>query len=252
MDLGLAGKRVLVTGGASGLGAALVQTLAAEGAEVCLNYRSREAEAQALVDKISTAGGKAVAIQADLVDRSQVTSLFEQAVQQLGGLDILVNNAGLWLTCKMTEMTEDDWDRSIEVNLTSAVRLCQLFIQHCLADARRGRILNITSQAAFNGSTTGHVPYAVAKAGLVSLTRSLANEMGSNGITANCLAIGTMESPMIAAALEKRREYYETRIPIGYIASPQEVADVAAFLVSERSRDMTGATVDVSGGQLRH
>lgn len=250
MDLGLKDKRVLVTGGASGLGAALVRTLGAEGARVAINYRSRADEARQLVDDLGSE--RAVAIKADLSDRKQVETLFDESVQALGGLDILVNNAGLWLTCKIGDITDDDWDRSMNVNLYSALMLSQRFIVAAKDEGHGGSILNVTSQAAFRGSSTGHVPYSMAKAGMVGMTRSLANELGDSGITVNALAIGTMESPMIAKALETRREFYEARIPIGRLATPEDVAGVAAFLVSQRADYMTGATIDVSGGQLRH
>ncbi|MGO1638807.1 SDR family NAD(P)-dependent oxidoreductase [Ancrocorticia populi] len=250
MDLGLQGKRVLVTGGASGMGAQLCRKLVAEGARVVINYRSREDEARKLVEELGA--DNAVAIRADLAVRTEIDELFDGAAKWFGGLDILVNNAGLWLTCKIGEITDDDWDRSMDVNIYSALMLSQRFIVAAKEAGRSGRILNVTSQAAFFGSSTGHIPYAIGKAGMVALTRSLANELGSCGITVNALAIGTMESPMIAEALETRREFYEARIPVGRLATASEVADVAAFLVSERSNYMTGATVDVSGGQLRH
>lgn len=252
MDLGLTGKRALVTGGASGMGAALVKTLAAEGAQVCVNYRSRSDEAQQIIDEINQAGGRAVAVQADLAHQDQARRLFDESVDLLGGLDILVNNAGLWLTCEIGEITEEQWDVSLAVNLKSPMMLSQWFVKHCVTNGHTGRILNVTSQAAFRGSSTGHLPYAVSKGGMVTMVRSMATEMKDNGVTVNGLAIGTMDSPMIAAALEQRREFYERRIPVGYLASPQQVADIAAFLVSERSNYMTGATVDVSGGQLLH
>lgn len=249
MDLHLTGKRALVTGGASGMGAALVKILADEGASVALNYRSREADARAMADGVD---GEVVPIHADLSDRSQTRNLFEKSVEAFGGLDILVNNAGLWLTANICEFDDKLWDDTLEVNLGAPMLLSQLFIAHCTGESKPGRILNITSQAAFRGSSTGHVPYATAKGGMVTMTRSLAKEMGSNGVTANCLAIGTMESPMIADALENKREFYEARIPIGYVATAEQIASVAAFLVSEKSSYMTGATVDVSGGQLLH
>lgn len=250
MELGLTGKRVLVTGGASGLGAALTRTLVAEGAKVALNYRSREGEAAAIVAELGE--DKVAAIQADLSVFADVNRLYDEAVATFGGLDIIVNNAGLWLDTTIGQISEDDWDRSIDVNLKAPMQLSQRLVNDCVSEERPGRILNITSQAAFRGSSTGHVPYAAAKGGMVTLTRSMAREMKNNGVTVNALAIGTMESPMIADALADRRDFYEARIPIGYIASPQQVADVATFLVSERSSYMTGATVDVSGGQLLH
>lgn len=250
MELGLTGKRALVTGGASGLGAALTRTLVAEGAKVALNYRSRKGEATAIVAELGEEN--VAAIQADLSVFADVNRLYDEAVATFGGLDIIVNNAGLWLDTTIGEISEEDWDRSIDVNLKAPMQLSQRFVSDCVSEGRPGRILNITSQAAFRGSSTGHVPYAAAKGGMVTLTRSMAKEMKNNGVTVNALAIGTMESPMIADALADRRDFYEARIPIGYIASPQQVADVATFLVSERSSYMTGATVDVSGGQLLH
>ena len=249
MDLGLTGKRILVTGGASGLGAALTRALVAEGANVAVNYRSRQGEAQALVDESE---GGVTAIQADLADSAQVSALFAQAVERLGGLDVLVNNAGVWLTCSVGTITERDWDLSIDVNLKAPMLLSQMFVEHCTGEGRTGRILNVTSQAAFRGSSTGHIPYAAAKGGLVTLTRSMARELGPCGVTVNAIAIGMMDSPMVAKALEERREYYEAQIPIGYVAAPADIADIAVFLVSERAKYMTGATVDVSGGQLMH
>lgn len=249
MDLNLTGRRVLVTGGASGMGAALVKILVGEGARVALNYRSRADEARELAGSLD---GDVYPIHADLADRAQVQNLFTEAVRVMGGVDVLVNNAGLWETVEVGEVTDDVWDRSMQVNLTAPMFLSQELIKHCVGEGRPGRILNITSQAAFRGSSTGHVPYAAAKGGMVTMTRSLAREMGPNGITVNCLAIGTMESPMIADALEEKREFYEARIPIGYVAKAEQVASVAAFLVSDQASYMTGATVDVSGGQLLH
>lgn len=254
MDLGLAGKRALVTGGASGLGAALTRILAEEGASVAVNYRSRATEATTLAEELTgiTPTTRVVAIHADLASREDVRSLFDASIQEFGGLDILVNSAGIWVDSVIGEITDDVWDRTMDVNLRAPTMLSQWLVNHCRDSGHSGRILNITSQAAFRGSSTGHLPYATTKGGMVSMTRSMARELGNCGVTVNCLAIGTMESPMIAKALETRREFYEKRIPIGHIASTREVADVAAFLVSERAAYMTGATVDVSGGQLMH
>ncbi len=250
MDLRLQGARALVTGGASGLGAALTRALVGEGAKVALNYRSRSSEAEALVAELGAEN--VVPIQADLSNTTDVEGLYAQASAAFGGLDILVNNAGVWETCEIGQIGLDQWERSMAVNLRAPMILSQALVHDCTEAGRPGRILNITSQAAFLGSSTGHLPYAAAKGALVTMTRSMAREMGNNGITVNALAIGTMESPMISAALDKRRDFYASRIPIGHIAQPEEVADVALFLLSPRSGYMTGATVDVSGGQLRH
>ncbi len=253
MDLGLSGKRVLVTGGASGLGAALVRTLVEEGARVCLNYRSRRDEADALVTELSDESQtNIVAVQADLSDMQQVRNLFTEATKQLGGLDAVVNNAGIWLTCQIPEITEDEWDKTMDVNLKAPMILTQMLVKHCQDEGKPGVVLSVTSQAAFRGSSTGHMPYAASKGGLISMTRSLVQEMKDCGVRFNTLAIGTMESPMIAQALAARREFYESRIPIGYVAKAEQVAAIAAFLVSDKADYITGACIDVSGGQLLH
>lgn len=250
MDLQLQEKTFLVTGGASGLGAQLTRTLVEEGARVALNYRSRKTDAEALVSELGA--DNVVPIQADLRDFAQVNHLYDAAIEAFGHLDGLVNNAGLWLTTTIGSISEEDWDASIDVNLKAPMQLSQRFAQSCIDDGRPGRILNITSQAAFRGSSTRHLPYATAKGGLVTMTRSIAREMADNGVTANALAIGIMETTMIAEALKTRREYYENQLPIGRIATTREIADIAVFLLSPRSGYMTGATVDVSGGQVMH
>lgn len=267
MHLDLKDQHVLVTGGASGLGAAISRALVAEGARVTINYRSRREEAVRLQAEL---GESTQIVQADLNKPRQVEALYSGAIQGLGPVDRLVNNAGLWLTTQLGETTPDEWHASIDVNLTSAFDLSQRFIRDALArnaeevtgamvshDAlgprkTRGRILSITSQAAFAGSTTGHLPYAVAKAGLVAMTRALVRETGASGITANCLAVGIMDTPLIADTLRERREYYENRIPLGRVATPEEIADIALFLLSDRSGYITGATIDATGGMLLH
>ena len=252
MDLGLKGKVALVTGGSRGLGRAICLGLAAEGARVIVHYgRNREA-AEEVVEKIKALGSEAVSLQADLADREAVRTLLPRAIEAFGQLDILVNNAAIWPTSWVKDMEEDHWRRTIDVNLTAPFIFCRDMVNHLLQRGVGGKILNITSQAAVHGSTSGHADYAASKAGLVTFTRSLAREVARHGINVNTMAPGIVETDLIKPALEKNRQRYLDRIPLGRIATPEEVAAVAVFLVSEPASYITGATIDVSGGMLMH
>jgi len=143
-----------------------------------------------------------------------------------------------------------EWRRTMDVNLTAVFLASQRFVQLNLAAGRKGKILNVTSQAAFNGSTTGHAHYAAAKSGVVTFTISLSREVAARGINVNALALGMVETPMSSEALARDRAYYEKRIQIGRIAAPEEVARFAVFLVSGAADYFTGATYDATGGML--
>jgi 3-oxoacyl-[acyl-carrier protein] reductase len=239
MNLELNGKTALVTGGSSGLGAAICRALLVEGARVWSISRSEPT------------GAGVGFIPADLAVPGEVETVMRRAREAAGaGPDILVNCAGSWPTHFVRETTLADWQRTLDVNLTSLFVLSRDFVNDCLPTQRRGVILNITSQAAFGGATSGHADYAAAKAGVVNFTKSLAREVAGAGIRVNALAPGMMETPMSAEALADRREKYLERIPLGRIADPAEVADVAVFLCSDRAGYMTGTTVDVSGGMI--
>jgi 3-oxoacyl-[acyl-carrier protein] reductase len=243
MNLELTGKRALVTGAAGGLGAAIARALSQE--DVVSVQADRYEPSENL-----PAGN--VYLPCDLADMDNTSSLLARAKDAIGGLDILVNCAGLWPTCTVAEMTLAEWAKTMDVNLTSVFVLSRDFVNHCVAASQSGVILNVTSQAAFGGATSGHAHYAAAKAGLVNFTRSLARETAGQNIRVNALAPGMMETPMSSDALAARRKAYLKRIPLGRIARPEEVADVAVFLCSPRAGYMTGATVDVSGGMLMH
>ena len=248
----LANKVAIITGAGRGIGRAIALKYAQEGASVVITDLKIDETVEAFVKELEGLGVKAKAYASNAANFEDAHKLVEAVVADFGRIDVLVNNAGVWLTCSVGTITERDWDLSIDVNLKAPMLLSQMFVEHCTGEGRTGRILNVTSQAAFRGSSTGHIPYAAAKGGLVTLTRSMARELGPCGVTVNAIAIGMMDSPMVAKALEERREYYEAKIPIGYVAAPADIADIAVFLVSERAKYMTGATVDVSGGQLMH
>ncbi len=251
MKLHLQGKNALVTGGATGLGQEFVRSLAQEGVNVCFTYRSHPKEAALLVNEISqNSDVKVSAICADLSNSDDINTLFNQGISEFGQFDILINNAGIWLSGKATDISLQDWDHVMNVNLKSIFHLSQLFVNQCLNKQLTGSILNITSQAAFHGSTTGHAHYAASKAGLVAFSISLAREVAKQNINVNNIAVGIMDTDMIRENLDSDPKYYLNRIPNGRIASPSEIADIGVFLVSEKASYMTGATIDVTGGML--
>ena len=258
MDLKLKDKVAIVTGGSRGLGRAISLALAAEGVKVAINYlRDPEAgidltdEARELA-KIVRAGHsvEALALPGNVAHAADVERMFLDTEQQLGPVDILVNNAGIWPTAFVRDMTEADFRRVLDVNLIGSFLTCREAVRRWLERGRRGRIVNVTSQAAFHGATSGHAHYAASKAGLVSFSISLAREVAPHGINVNLVAPGMMRTEMAREALQKDEKRYLERIPLGRVADASEVADVVVFLASDRAGYMTGTTADVTGGML--
>lgn len=251
MDLHLSDKVSLVTGGAIGLGKTIALRLAAEGARVVVNDYARLQEAKALVEEIRKAHDvDALALRADVSSEAEVQAMFRTILDRFGRLDVLVNNAALCPTCDVKDLSAADWTRTVEVNLTGTFLCSREMVRQLIAAGRPGRIINVSSQAAFRGSTTGHAPYDASKGGVVSLTVSMAREVARYGIAVNAVAPGMMLTEMTAKTLEANREKYLARIPLGRIGNTSEIADVILFLASDRASYMTGATVDVSGGML--
>lgn len=251
MDLGLKDKVAIVTGGSRGLGRAISWGLAAEGAKVAVNYRENAEAADALVAEIThTHGTEALAVKADVSQEPDVEAMFRLIETKFGRIDVLVNNAGVWPTAYVKDMTLDAWNHTLAVNLTGPLLTSRAAVRRWLATGVKGRIVNVSSQAAFHGSTTGHAHYAASKAGLIALTISLAREVAPHGIRACAIAAGMMDTDMARDALEQNSQTYLERIPLGRIADPSEIARVAVFLASDRASYMTGATVNVTGGML--
>ena len=258
MDLQLRNKVALVTGGSRGLGKAICLGLAAEGARVAVNYfRNLQSgvdlveEATELARQIkSEYGVEALPVPADVSRHADIEQMFSLTETGLGAVDVLVNNAGVWPTAYVKEMTEEQFNSTMQINLTGPFLTCREAVNRWLARGQTGRIVNITSQAAFHGSTTRHDHYAASKGGLVIFTVSLAREVASQGIAVNAVAPGMMSTEMAREALEKNKDKYLERIPVRRIADPAEVANVVTFLASDRASYMTGATVDVTGGML--
>jgi 3-oxoacyl-[acyl-carrier protein] reductase len=251
MDLELNSKVALVTGGARGLGRAICLGLAAEGAHIAVNYR-RDAElADAVVAQLEqTHGVEALSVYGDVSRAEDIQQMFGRIEERFATIDIVVNNAGVWPTASVPDMTEADWEQTFAVNLKGPFLTCREATRRWLANERPGRIVNVSSQAAFLGATTGHAHYAASKAGLVNFTLSLAREMAPHGISANAVAAGMMRTEMTHKALKKNEDQYIDRIPLRRIADAAEVANIVVFLASARASYMTGATVDVSGGML--
>lgn len=236
----LSGRVALVTGGSRGIGRAVAISLAEAGAAVAVNYRERTAEADAVVDLIRTAGGRAAAVKADVSKSDAVKAMVSEVEHGIGPIDILVNNAGIGLIRSVDELTEEDFDRTIAVNLKSAFLCAQAVITGMRA-RKWGRIINISSGAARGAGGIGP-HYNASKAGMEGLTRGYAARLVTDGITVNAVAPSLIETDMVRSGLAST----PARIPLGRFGTPQECAQVVLMLVGNAY--MTGQTVALSGG----
>ena len=253
MDLHLKNKIALVTGGASGLGKAIVLVLAEEGAKVAINYRSKKSEADALVEHIRTQfHGDALAVYADVASENDVHSMFEEIEQTLGPIDIAVNNAAYCANPECADLTLEEFRKCVDINLQGMFLVCRETVQRLRARQSPGNIVNISSQAALRGSATGKTAYDMTKTGMLGFTRSLALETAKDKILVNAVLPGIMYTELLAKAIDADPERYNKRSPLGRLAQTEEVAQMAAFLCSDRASYMTGTTVDVSGGKALH
>jgi len=251
MDLELKHSVALVTGGSRGLGKAICLALAAEGARVAVNYRQNAQLAQAVVAEIRERYGvEALAVAGDVAREADVLEIYRSVEARFSAVDVLVNNAAICPTCSVKDLSEAAWNETLQVNLTGTFLMGREMVRRLLASGRTGRIVNVASQAAFRGSTTGHAPYDASKGGMISLTVSLAREVAPHGIAVNAVAPGMMRTEMTAKTLDADLAKYLARIPLRRIAEASEIAAVVVFLASKRAGYMTGATVDVSGGML--
>ena len=250
MDLNLKNQVVLVTGGARGIGAVICKAFAAEGAKVGINYRQSREQAEVVASEIGR--HQATPVPGDVGKEADIASMFDQLEQAFGPVDVLINNAAHCPSGPLESYTREEWERTFAVNVTGAFQATQEFIKRLRARRAPGRIVNIASQAAFLGSTSGHLPYDASKGALISMTRALAREVAPEGIAVNAVAPGMVLTEMVAGIWEERKEMYLARIPLHRIGQPEEIAKVVVFLASEAASYMTGATVDVSGGVLMH
>ena len=238
----LAGTTALVTGATGGLGGAIARALHAQGARVALSGTRRDA-LDALAAEL---GGDCPVLPCDLGDRAQVEALAGAAEAALGSLDILVNNAGITRDGLAVRMKDEDWDKVLQVNLTSGFALARAALRGMMK-RRRGRIIGITSVVGVTGNA-GQSNYAAAKAGMIGMSKALAAEVASRGITVNCIAPGFIESPMTDALNEKQRATILASVPAGRLGLGDEIAAAAVFLASREAGYVTGQTLHVNGG----
>jgi 3-oxoacyl-[acyl-carrier protein] reductase len=243
---GLEGKVALVTGASRGIGRAIAIRLAEEGCDVAVNYNSSPEEAAAVVRAIGDLGRRAVAVRADVADAGQVETMVATALQQLGPVDVLVNNAGIHKHHKSWEMSVEDWDRIIGVNLTGAYLTSRL-LGPAMAERGWGRIVNISSVVADIGSDH-EAHYTASKAGMHGLTKSLALELSPMGVTVNAVAPGWIRTDMTADVTEEEWDEALAEIPMGRIGEPEEIASVVAYLASPQASYVTGQVLHVNGG----
>ncbi len=251
MDLGLKDKIVLVTGGSRGIGKAICNAFAGEGAKVVVNYVRNKVLAENIVAELSDQLNiKAIAVKADMSCEQEVMDMIIQTEEELGGIDILVNNAAYCPSGPITSYTSGEWDKTFAVNMRGTFLASRELVKKWLSENKKGNIVNIASQAAFQGSTTGHLPYDSSKGAMVSFTIGLAREVAKQGIRVNAVAPGLVRTEMVAETWEKKKEKYLERIPLFRIAEPEEIARIAVFLASGAASYITGSTIDASGGMM--
>ena len=247
----LENKVAIVTGGSGGIGRGLCDRLAREGAKIVINYRSSESEAKEVKEKVEQIGSQALIVQADLGKVDQINNLVAKAIEHFGKVDILVNNAGLEKRADFWEVTEEDYDLVLDVNLKAVFFATQAVVKHFRETNNKGRIINISSvheELPFPHFTS----YCASKGGVKMITRNLAVELGPLGITVNNVAPGAIATPINQDLLDDPEQSQKVikNIPLGRFGEPEDVAGIVAFLASDEAKYITGATFYVDGGLL--
>ena len=246
MDFGLKGKVVLVTGAARGVGREIALSLAAEGANVAINYRNSGKEAESLASEIMAKGVKAKAFKANVADFAAVKAMVDEVVQDFGGLNILINNAGIAQRQRFVETKPDDWHRQIDACLYGAIHCCYAAAPH-LEAAKNGRIVSVIGDSSRVGES-GLAIVAAARAGVVALMKSLAREFGRSGTTANTVSLGLVETAHDRDWVEANREKLVKLYPVRRLGQAGDVAPMVTLLVSPHGGWITGQVISISGG----
>ena len=249
--LDLTNKVALITGASSGIGAATATLLGGLGAQVAIGYHHNEAGAQQVRRDVVEAGGRAVAVRADVKRAEEIRLLVKQATEAFGPIDILVNNAGSLIERQqILELTEERWNEIVSLNLTSAM-LCSQAVAASMIARQTGAIVNVVSIAGRTGGGPGAGAYSVAKGGLITFTKSLAKELAPHGVRVNAISPGVIDTPFheVFSTPEMIRNFVTT-IPLGRVGTPAECAKVVAFLASDTASYVVGETIEVNGGQL--
>ena len=246
MAMELSGQVALVTGGSRGIGRAIALTLAEMKAQVILNYVANEAAAEETRAHIEAAGGQATTLRFDVADGEATERAFHSILDAHGRIDILINNAGVARDTLLLRMKEEDWQQVLQINLTGMYHCSKAAIRPMIRQ-RSGRIINITSIIGIIGNP-GQVNYAAAKAGAIGLTKALAREVATRGITVNAVAPGFIETAMTQELSEETKTELRRQIPLGRWGTPQDVANCVGFLASGRASYITGQVIQVNGG----
>lgn len=242
----LENKTALVTGASRGIGRAIAMTLAAEGAYVVVNYNGSEAAANAVVEEIIAAGGTAQSYRCPVGDFAAVETMIKTLVKKLGRIDILVNNAGINRDDLLMKMKEADFDAVIETNLKGSFNTMR-HIARPMMKQRGGSIINISSVSGVLGNA-GQMNYCASKAGIIGMTKSMARELASRNVRVNAIAPGFIETDMTRAMSDSAKEAGIAQIPLGKMGDPQDIANMAAFLASDKASYITGQVICVDGG----
>ncbi|SFK71542.1 3-oxoacyl-[acyl-carrier-protein] reductase [Halogranum rubrum] len=239
-------RTCVVTGASRGIGRGIAEELGGGDTNVVVNYRSSEGEAYEVVDTIEEQGGTAIAVQGDVTNLDEMHAMADRVRDVFGGADVLVNNAGITVDKTFKNMTRDDWDAVMDVNLGGVFNASKAFYDDIKA-ADDGRLINISSVVGQQGNY-GQANYATTKSGLFGFTRTLALELSNSGSTVNCVAPGFTETDMLAEVSPEVQEKIQKRIPLDRFATVEDISGVVEFLASEESSYMTGQILGVNGG----
>lgn len=244
-------KRALITGGTSGIGKEIAKYFVSQGADVAIFGTNAEKGQTVLQELQACRADQGQKVHLDIVDVASFAAV-EKSINTLletwGGIDILINNAGITRDSLLVRMSEEDWDKVLEVNLKSVFNTCRV-IARAMMKARSGKIINVTSVVGLTGNA-GQVNYAASKSGMIGFTKSLAKELASRNICVNCIAPGFIQTPMTDALSDKQKEAILEKVPFARLGSPLDIAKAALFLASDQSDYITGQTITIDGGMV--